>query len=163
LRAAGLAVAASCFFLAPLSGAQESIVFTGYNVENYLTTDRRGPDGKRAVIEKPEKEKEALIRIIAEIKPDILGVCEMGTLEDFADFKRRLAEAGLDYPESEYLQAADEDRHLALLSKFPITSRQSLADASFDLNGVQEKVRRGFLDVTVKVKKDYDLRIVERI
>jgi endonuclease/exonuclease/phosphatase family metal-dependent hydrolase len=139
--------------------APEEITFAGYNVENYVTTDRRGarPGGTAP---KPEKEKQAVVQIIKEIAPDILGVCEMGLPEDFDDFKQRLSEAGLGYTDSEYLQAQDDERHLVLLSRFPIISRQSRTDIPFDLNGRQEKVKRGFLDVTVRVRLGYDLRLV---
>src|SRR5205809_7908514 len=100
---------------------------------------------------KPAAEINALIAIIKDINPDILGVCEMGTPDRFEDFKKRLAEAGLGYTDSEYVQAADPDRHLALVSRFPIVARNSVVDIPFDLNGAPEKVRRGFLDVTIQV------------
>jgi endonuclease/exonuclease/phosphatase family metal-dependent hydrolase len=66
----------------------------------------------------------------------------------------------LGYTDSEYVQAADEDRHLALLSRFPIVSRQSATDVSYEIDGKVEKVRRGFLDVTVQVTPEYRLRLV---
>ena len=99
-----------------------------------------------------------LVRIIKEINPDILGVCEMGSVERFADFKKRLTAAGLGYVDAEYVAGPDEDRHLALVSRFPIRARNSLTDVGFELNGKPEKVRRGFLDVTVDVTPDYRLR-----
>jgi endonuclease/exonuclease/phosphatase family metal-dependent hydrolase len=115
---------------------------------------------KYATRAKPAAEINALISIIKDINPDILGVCEMGTPERFEDFKKRLAEAGLGYVESEYVQAADPDRHLALVSRFPIVARNSQTDVPFEVNGLQEKVRRGFLDVTVEVNPNYQLRLV---
>ena len=90
----------------------------------------------------------------------MLGVCEMGTPDRFEDFKKRLADAGLGYTDTEYVQAADADRHLALLSRFPIVSRASQTDVSFELDGKIEKVRRGFLDVTLQINPDYQLRLV---
>ena len=138
----------------------KEVVITGYNLENYFRTERRGPDGKRLVAPKPQKQVDAVIRIIKEINPDILGVCEMGGPEDFEDFKTRLKEAGLGFTDSEYVEAADPERHLALLSRFPIVSRQPMKDVSFVLGGRQEKVRRGFLDVTVEVSPGFQLRLV---
>jgi endonuclease/exonuclease/phosphatase family metal-dependent hydrolase len=101
-----------------------------------------------------------MVEIIRKISPDILGVCEMGSQERFADFQKRLADAGLNYTDSEYLVGPDESRRLALVSRFPIVARNSRPDVSFELNGQPEKVRRGILDVTVQVNADYQLRLV---
>jgi len=151
------------FLLLAASGAfaaSDQVVFASYNVENYLPSDRP-VDGKyEKGAMKPESEINALIRVIKEINPDILGVCEMGSQEHFDDFKERLKTAGLGYTDFELVNGADPDRHLALVSRFPISSRQSLPDVSYELNGKAEKVRRGFLDVTVKVAKNFDLRLV---
>ncbi len=139
--------------------APAEIVVASYNVQNYVVNSDAG-GGARSAKPKSEEAVEALIQVIKEINPDILGICEMGGLEQFEDFKVRLKQAGLEYFDSEYLQAEDADRHLALLSRFPIVSRQSLADVGYELNGRPEKVTRGFLDVTVRVSVDYDLRLV---
>lgn len=140
--------------------AQErEIVFCHYNLCNYIGA-KAGEGAAGAARPKSEEEIAVLMRIIKDINPDILGVCEMGSPEQFADFKKRLAEAGLGYVDSEYVEAADPERHLALVSRFPIVARQSLRDVSFELNGVAEKVRRGFLDVTVQVNPRYQLRLV---
>jgi endonuclease/exonuclease/phosphatase family metal-dependent hydrolase len=146
-------------FLLPLPAAQEIVVAT-YNVQNYVSASPKGPGDRYATRAKPENEIEALIRVIKDVNPDILGVCEMGSPERFEDFKRRLNEAGLGYVASEYLQAADEDRHLALVSRFPIVARHSRGDVPIELGGKPEKVRRGILDVTVQVNSAYQLRLV---
>ena len=85
---------------------------------------------------KPEKEKAALFHIIQSINPDILGVCEMGPKDQFEDFKKHLADAGLGYTDFELVEAADPDRHLALASRHPIVERHSVADASYKLRCV---------------------------
>jgi endonuclease/exonuclease/phosphatase family metal-dependent hydrolase len=154
-----LALLAFWCLLLPLPAEQE-IVVASYNLENYVSAAPKEPGEKYATRAKPEKEIEALIRVIKEINPDILGVCEMGSPERFEDFKKRLNEAGLGYIDSEYLQAADADRHLALVSRFPIVARNSRGDVPFELNGQPEKVRRGILDVTVQVNPGYQLRMV---
>ncbi|MHA3773163.1 endonuclease/exonuclease/phosphatase family protein [Verrucomicrobiota bacterium sgz303538] len=146
--------------VARLLGAEpEEIVVASYNVQNYVGGEGENTGGRPAK-PKPKQAIEALVRVIKDINPDILGVCEMGRSEQFEDFKARLKEAGLQFVDSEYVEAADADRHLALLSRFPIVSRQSLADVTYELNGSLEKVKRGFLDVTVRVNPDYDLRMV---
>jgi endonuclease/exonuclease/phosphatase family metal-dependent hydrolase len=147
----------------PLQGAlfaAQEIVVATYNVQNYLSASPKGPGDKYATRAKPEKEIEVLIKIIKEINPDVLGVCEMGSAERFEDFKKRLNAAGLGYVDSEYLQAADQHRHLALVSRFPIVARHSRSDVPYQINGKPEKVKRGILDVTVQVNPGYQLRLV---
>jgi endonuclease/exonuclease/phosphatase family metal-dependent hydrolase len=146
----------------PTHGAAEPppIVIATYNVENYLGEAQGTDFSPRRGKPKTEKAIEAVIQIIKEINPDILNVCEMGEPERFEDFKKRLAAAGLGYVDSEYVQAVDTDRHLALVSRFPIVARQSLSDVPFELNGRPEKVRRGFLDVTIQVNPGYQLHVV---
>lgn len=143
----------------PVWGAQEIVVAT-YNLENYVGATPPVPGQQTPARPKPEKEIAALVQVIKDINPDILGVCEMGSAERFEDFKKRLQDAGLGYKDSEYLVAADDERHLALVSRFPIVARNSVADVPFALNGRPEKVRRGFLDVTVEIHPAYRLRLV---
>lgn len=137
----------------------KGIVFCAYNVRNYVGDDQVAPADQRAK-PKTEKEIEALISVILEVKPDILGVSEMGSQKMFDDFKARLAKAGLDYQHSEYLQAGDPDRHVALVSRFPIVARNSVKRVVFTLNGEEQEMKRGILDVTVQVTPDYKLRCV---
>jgi endonuclease/exonuclease/phosphatase family metal-dependent hydrolase len=144
----------------PLHSEVREIVVCAYNVRNYVNAKPKGEGDLYATRAKSEAEIAALIAIIKDINPDILGVCEMGSPDRFEDFKKRLNEAGLGYTDSEYVQAADPDRHLALVSRFPIIARNSATDVSFEINGKQEKVRRGFLDVTVRVNPGYELRLV---
>ena len=140
--------------------APKPIIVATYNLENYLGVQPVVEGEKVHTKPKTEASIVAVIAVIKEIQPDILGVCEMGSPERFEDFKSRLESAGLGYLAFEYLQATDPDRHLALLSRFPIVARNSVADASFDLNGHLEKVRRGFLDVTIEVNSTYQIRMV---
>jgi len=144
--------------LAGIAQAEPSeITVVGYNVENWLVMQRKGKDAP-----KPDAEKEAVIKIIASLNPDILGVCEMGDKAQFEDFQKRLADAGLKFKDTEYVTGEGQDnvRHVVLLSKFPIISRQSVTDLGYTLNGHELKVQRGFLDVTVQVNKGFRLRVV---
>jgi endonuclease/exonuclease/phosphatase family metal-dependent hydrolase len=151
--------AAGLFWLSGIAFAEQAVIFAHYNIENYLEKNRR-IGGEAVFGPKPEPEKSTLIRIIKEIRPDILGVAEMGPPDQFAEFQQRLKEAGLEFPFTEYVSGADQERHLALLSRFEIVERHSLKDPVFDLNGQQEPVERGFLDVTVQVNQTFRLRIV---
>lgn len=137
----------------------KGIIFCSYNVRNYVGDDQVAPAEHRAR-PKSEKEIESLMAVIKDINPDILGVSEMGSEKMFEDFKARLAKAGLKYEHSEYLQAGDPDRHVALVSRFPIVERNSVKKVTFMLNGVEEEMKRGILDVTVQVTPEYKLRCV---
>lgn len=149
-RIAALVAACLALSIPRLRGADPGeIVFAGYNLEDYFQpadfSDGREKVGKSA------KAIAAEIHVIQDIRPDILGVCEMGPPAEFAGFQASLKSAGLDYPNTEYVQGPDPERHVAFLSRFPIVSHQSITDAPFDLDGNEEKVSRGFLDVTVSI------------
>ncbi len=121
----------------------------------------RTVDGKRQDdASKPEEEKAAVVDVIAGFSPDIIGIVEIGSEADFQELRDRLAAKGLEYADSEYVQADDEDRHVTLLSKFPIVERNSKTDVKFDMGGVMRPMSRGILDVTVQVNPDYQLRIL---
>ncbi|NNM28669.1 MAG: hypothetical protein HKO57_04055 [Akkermansiaceae bacterium] len=128
--------------------AANSLRFLSYNLENYLTMTRY-QNSKRIDTPKPEREKEAVVALIVATNPDVLGVCEIGTRADLADLQQRLAEAGLDLPHTEHAGGADETRKLGLLSRFPITARNSQRDLTYNLQGQITPIRRGILDATV--------------
>src|SRR4030095_17005311 len=92
--------------------APREVVFCHYNVRNYVDSMPADETHKYATRAKPAAEINALISIIKDINPDILGVCEMGTPERFEDFKKRLGGDGLGYLSSEYVHAADRGRDL---------------------------------------------------
>jgi endonuclease/exonuclease/phosphatase family metal-dependent hydrolase len=137
----------------------KGIIFCTYNVRNYVGDDQTAPPERRAK-QKTAKELDALFSVIQDIQPDILGVCEMGSEVMFGDFKERLAKAGLNYPHSEFVQAGDPDRHVALVSKFPISARNSQKKVTFQLDGKEQEMKRGILDVTIQVTDNYQLRCV---
>jgi endonuclease/exonuclease/phosphatase family metal-dependent hydrolase len=124
-------------------------VFASYNLENYFQP-ADFPDGREKLSKSPEAIA-AEIHVIQDIHPDIMGVCEMGPPNEFADFRARLKAAGLDYPDAEYVQGPDPERHVAFLSKYPIVSHQSLPNVPFQMDGREEMAARGFLDVTVAI------------
>ena len=131
--------------------ASDGIRFMSYNVENYLTMDRYVEGGERQPAPKDPSEIAALVKIIISEKPDILGICEIGTPEDLADLQSRLKEAGLDLPHSLHTGGVDQTRHLALLSAFPITANQSRRELTYELNGVERLMGRGLLHATINL------------
>ena len=136
------------------------IRIASYNVENYLNMARRV--GGRIVQNagKPLSEKQAVVRMVGSIHPDVLGLMEIGEPRQLEDLKKRLAESGMDYPYTEYLQGSDTSRHVALLSRFPIVERHSVGDLPMRVGGVTLHSPRGFLDVTVEPSPGYRLRIL---
>ena len=130
------------------------VVVASYNVKNYLQMERRIGEKTVPDATKPEEEIAAVIEVIKEIDPDILGIMELGDETALEDFQRRLKASGLYYPNREWVRGADADRHLALLSRFPIVGRNSRDDVT------RVRVGRGILDVTVKLSEDYSLRLV---
>jgi Metal-dependent hydrolase len=138
---------------------EESAIFAHYNLENYILMNRR-ENGQIVRAAKPEKEIAPLLRIIREIHPDLLGVAEMGTPDQFQSFRNRLAQEGITFVDAEYVNGPDPERHLALLSRFPITSRHSEVNVPIHLPNGAESVRRGILDVTVQISSDFYLRLI---
>lgn len=135
-------------------------LFAGYNVRNYAPLVIPG-ETKNGRPGKPESSARAVIGVIREIGPDVLGVCEMGSAPQFEDFRKRLAEAGLDYPHFEFVDGPDPDRHLALVSRLPIVERHSEPDLpNPEQTAVRRKIRRGILDVTLQVTPASRLRVL---
>jgi endonuclease/exonuclease/phosphatase family metal-dependent hydrolase len=132
----------------------------GYNVENWLTMERFENGQAAPNRPKPESEKEAVVKIICALKPDVLGLVEIGTRDDLADLQQRLKTAGLDLPHSEWSEGDDPTRHVALLSRFPILHRNSRSDLRFDLDGKTYGLNRGILDVTIQPSPDDPLRLI---
>jgi endonuclease/exonuclease/phosphatase family metal-dependent hydrolase len=131
-----------------------------YNVENYTSMPRR-IDGKLAAeAGKPEPERNAVARSIAEISPDVIGLMEVGSPVQFQDLRRRLHKAGLDYAQAEYLSGPDQSRHVALLSRFPIVESHSAEDIPLRVGPLTLHSPRGLLDVTVEPCPGYRIRVL---
>ena len=133
----------------PAATEESSLRFIAYNVENWLTMDRY-IDGKRESSKgKPESEKEAIVSILVRHRPDVIGLCEIGTKEDLADLQSRLKARGLDLPHSHHTGGFDPVRRLALLSRLPIVSTELHEELEYELEGKTMGMGRGILDATV--------------
>jgi endonuclease/exonuclease/phosphatase family metal-dependent hydrolase len=136
----------------PNAPSGEGVRFITYNVRNWLTMDRR-KDGKVIKeIPKPEAEKQAVIELLVRHQPDIIGICEVGEAADLAEIRERLKSKGLDLPHSHYTGGSDPERHLGLLSRFPITSTAKPAETSFRVEGQTFAINRGILDATIEAR-----------
>ena len=129
----------------------EGIRFMAYNLANYLTMDRYIKDGGKKPRPKDPEEVASLVKIIVSEKPDILGVCEIGTPEDLADLQSRLKAGGLDLPHTIHTGGVDQTRHLAILSSYPIEANKSKRELSYEINGVERLMGRGLLHATIKL------------
>lgn len=128
----------------------QPVRFLAYNLRNYLTM-RRYSNGKATSSSKPEEEISTLIEIIKNARPDILGVCEIGSHEDLKNFQTRLKKQGLDLPHTHRTYGGDPVRALAILSQFPIVSTASPKKFTYELNGIPFKISRGILDATIQL------------
>lgn len=127
--------------------ANAAITVAAYNVENYTLADRMVDGVFRPAYPKPEKEKAALRQVIAGVNPDILAVEEMGGQPYLDDFQRELKLAGQDFPHAVVLEAADADRHVAVLSKLPFKEVKRHTQVPFTYFGQPDVVKRGVLEV----------------
>lgn len=127
-----------------------SVRFIAYNVENWLTMDRY-VDGKSLKgSPKPEKEKLAIAELLADAKPDILGISEIGNEEDVKDLQAYLAKAGHPMPHFHVNRGADPTRSLVLISRFPIGKTVMRDDLTYSSKGREYAMQRGILDATVE-------------
>jgi endonuclease/exonuclease/phosphatase family metal-dependent hydrolase len=127
----------------------QALRFISHNVENWLAMERN-VDGKVLPdAPKPDEEKRALVTLIARHKPDVFGVCEIGSRADLADLRERLKKAGVDLPHLHHHQGSDDVRALGLLSRYPIVPAAAPADTAFRLAGQRQEMLRGILDATV--------------
>lgn len=126
--------------------------FIAYNVKNWLTMDRYVDRETLKDSPKPAAEKDAVVKILAANTPDVVGVCEIGTAGDLAELQESLKAAGLDLPHLHYVGGTDPVRHLALLSRFPITSTAKPAETEFKMNGRTFGINRGILDASITAR-----------
>ncbi len=156
-----LAAALACL-LVPHHGAakpSDTVIFAAWNLRNYMLRPVKSEGGRITTPAKAPESIAAVVETLREIRPDILGLCEMGTRKDLADLQRRLKKAGLDLPHKTWVDGPDKERHLALLSRFPLEVQHDTR-TTFRLGGLPQRVRRGILDVTARTRPDFPLRIL---
>jgi len=129
--------------------AQAAITIATYNLENYTLANRMVDGVYREKYPKPEAERAALRQVIGTLAPDVLAVQEMGPPSFLTEFQRELKLAGHDYPHAVLLEAADADRHVAVLSKIPFKAVHRHAEVPFTYFGEPQQVRRGVLEVVL--------------
>lgn len=141
----------SCLFVAISiwSARAETLIIATYNIENYCAANRVTEAGYRKDYPKPESEKRALRAVIRALNADVLVLQEMGSQPYLDELRRDLKSEGVEYPYAALASAADADRHVALLSRHPLTEVRTHADLEFNYFGRKETVKRGLLEATV--------------
>jgi endonuclease/exonuclease/phosphatase family metal-dependent hydrolase len=114
--------------------------FLTYNVKNWLVSSQSP--------EKTPESKQAIIRILSDAAPDVIGICEIGSPDDVAEIQSMLSAMDMDFPYMHHCGGVDRVRHLALLSRFPIVSTETHDPG---IPGTGHSMQRGILDATVNI------------
>ena len=136
------------------------VTFVAYNLKNYLPLQRSVNGKLTPNAPKPEEEIAEVINLLSAAKPDILGLCEIGGIDDAVDLQKRLKSKGITLEHVEIIGGGDPDRKMAVISRFPIKLRNSKSELTYKIGGQTMPVQRGILDVVVEINSNYDLRLV---
>ncbi len=132
---------------APPPGSVVTLRLATYNVRNYNSIDRHIGGEFKPHWPKPEAEKTALRAVICAAHPDILAIEEMGAEGELEELRRDLANEGLTYSYSTLVKGPDPDRHVAVLSRVPLTAVHPRETIPFKYNSAEDTVKRGLLEV----------------
>lgn len=124
-----------------------------WNVKNYMET-YRFQDKKRTKGPKLESEKDALVEILLEIRPDVLGIAEIGGAPNLSEFANILSEAGLNYPYHAVSEESAEHPQLGILSLLPFAEIQKIGNGNFSYLGEDARSPRGILFATFQYPND---------
>ncbi len=142
-------LACVCGFLVSVAEC-ETVRVASYNVRNYLTMDRLVEGKWRPEYPKPEAEKRYVRETILEIRPDVLALQEIGTKAHLEELRRDLANEGLVYTGSAWLDAHDSERHVAALWKAELKVEAKFhRDLPIKYRGQLDHVKRGMLELRV--------------
>jgi endonuclease/exonuclease/phosphatase family metal-dependent hydrolase len=114
--------------------------FVSYNLKNWLTSSQNP--------EKSDVSKNAIIGILASSEADVIGLSEIGSEADVLEVRKLLKQAGNDLPYFHHTGGTDPIRHLGILSRFPITSKQQ---PEITISNTEHSMQRGILDVTIEI------------
>ncbi|MCC5025365.1 MAG: endonuclease/exonuclease/phosphatase family protein [Candidatus Synoicihabitans palmerolidicus] len=117
------------------------------NMANYNLTDRKIEGAFMTRYPKPEKKKTALRRVIHDLDVDVLALQEIGGSTFLRELQRDLRTEGLNYPYAHVLEAADDMRRVAVLSRMPMGDVIEYKDLEFQYFEGRETVKRGMLEV----------------
>jgi len=149
-----LSVALFVFGLLCNSFAAEFRVAT-YNIENYLDQ----PTQSRHYAKSPEA-KAKVRESIEAMNPDVIALEEMGATNALLELRATLKAEGQDFPFWDYVEGADTNIHIAVLSKFPIIARHPHTNDEFLLDGKRFRVERGFAEVEIQAATNFAFTLI---
>lgn len=126
-----------------------------YNVENYLDT----PTESRHFVKSVEA-KAKIRESIEAMNPDILALEEMGSTNALMELRASLKTEGQNFPFWEWIEGADTNIHVAVLSKFPIIARHLHTNDEFLLDGKRFRVERGFAEVEIQAATNFNFTLI---
>lgn len=144
--------------IAAIPKAGKPVRFLMHNVQNYFV-EGEVSRSRYVLSPKPQDAREAVVEVIAEAKPQVVGLVEIGGALALHDLRRRLAARGLEYPYFRVLPRRGEDRALAVLSVHPIVQDHSQETVKLHRQK-RRKMLRGILDVTIRLDDGRLFRIV---
>lgn len=126
--------------------------FLMYNVRDYFVDKdpKRGPHARKL---KSREDREGVAQVIASVRPEVVGLIEIGGPAALDDLAERLAARGLIYPHRKVLIRMKENRALGILSMHPIVADHSIAECRL-LGKSSRTMLRGILDVSVSPEGD---------
>ncbi|MFO1475964.1 MAG: endonuclease/exonuclease/phosphatase family protein [Verrucomicrobiota bacterium] len=136
-------VATILWFLAASFAVAGTLRIASYNVENYLDAPADTRPAKSAAARAKVRES------IRAANPDILALQEIGSQSALAELQRSLELEGLPLPYSDWIQAADTNIHIAVLSRFPFAARRPHTNDFYLLGGRRFGVSRGFAELDI--------------
>jgi endonuclease/exonuclease/phosphatase family metal-dependent hydrolase len=136
------------FWILSIDLSGESIRIATYNLNNYLVMDRHVGSSWRPAYPKPESSKSMIRQIVGNTIPDVVALQEIGPKPFLEELRADLALEGIHYPYAIHLEAKDEVRHIALLSKIAPAEVVKHVDLNFKYFDRVEEVKRGMLEVT---------------
>jgi endonuclease/exonuclease/phosphatase family metal-dependent hydrolase len=141
--------------LCSTSFAAETFRVATYNVENYLDQ----PTESRHFVKSIEA-KAKVRESIKAMNPDVIALEEMGTTNALLELRASLINEGCDFPFWEWIECADTNIHVAVLSKFPIVARHPHTNDEFLLDGKRFRVSRGFAEVEIQAATNFTFTLI---
>jgi endonuclease/exonuclease/phosphatase family metal-dependent hydrolase len=130
----------------------ESLRLVSYNLHNYGVPGDRTP--------KSEASRQAVIQTLHRLDPDIALLIEVGDRQALDEIVSRLRQAGSDYPFASLVESADEQRHLAVISKTSNVKTQHNVTSTYRIRQTTVDVRRGFAHCLFTWDNGYRLHLL---
>jgi endonuclease/exonuclease/phosphatase family metal-dependent hydrolase len=131
-----------------------SFTVATFNVHNYVdgNTSNREPKSDQSLAQVHES--------LLALKPDVLAVQEIGSIESLTALREALRKAGHDFPFWEWVNGFDTNIHVAILSRYRITARRSQTNSSFLLQGRRWHTSRGLGEVDILAPGNYRFTVL---